>query len=457
MMTRSFALLMCYGSCLCAYEAHLDFASVNDMAVDPAGNVYLVGTSLNGLPGTQHQVLQKLDVTGKPVYTVNLGELNYTGPPPFKSLGISVNGVALDRAGSLYITGFVNQPGLSTANAAQQVPGGMGDAFVAKLSPDGTEITYFTYLGGSGTDRGKRIAVDLDGSAYVTGNTCSTDFPVVNAAQASFGGAASFRCDAFAAKLDPSGSTLVYSTYVGGTREDYGLAIATDGAGNAYIVGATSSTDFPTYNPFQAEGTCTTDVCSDAFLVKLDASGAVVYATYMGGTGYDQANGIAADANGNAYVTGLTGSCDFPVVSTLQTSAGDAHCEDAFVGKVGPQGQLIYSTYLGGDGYDHGEAITIDAAGNAYVTGGSWSTNFPTRNPLQEPAQGTAFIAKLDPSGSTLAFSTYFGKTVEERETFGFSIAVDAAGSLYIGGVRSGGVVDDDFVIKIDLPGASPP
>jgi hypothetical protein len=456
-MRPALLLLLSCGMPACAYEVHLDFAWVNDMAVDPAGIVYLVGASLSGLPSKQVQILQKLDVTGEPLYTVKLGELTYTGPPPFTASGINVNGVALDKAGSIYITGFVNEPGLSTANAAQQLPGGMEDAFVAKLSADGTQITYFTYLGGSGVDRGKRIAVDANGNAYVTGNTCSTDFPTVNAAQASFGGAASFRCDAFAAKLDPSGSTLVYSTYLGGARDDYGLAIAIDGAGNAYIAGATSSVDFPTYNPLQAEGTCTTYLCSDAFLAKLDASGAIAYSTYLGGTGYDQANGVAADVEGNAYVAGATGSCDFPVVNAIQTSAGDGHCEDAFLAKVSPKGQLIYSTYLGGDGYDHADAITIDADGNAYVTGGSASTDFPTKNPLQEPALDTAFITKLDPTGSAVAFSSYFGMTVEERSTAGFAIALDAAGSLYIGGARGGGAVDDDFVLKIDSTRISPP
>ena len=279
----------------------------------------------------------------------------------------------------------------------------------------------------------------------------------MNTAQASFGGSANFGCDAFAAKVDSGGSTLVYSTYLGGTREDYGLAIATDGVGNAYIAGATSSADFPTYNPLQVEGTCTTDVCSDAFLVKLDASGAPIYSTYLGGTGYDQANGVAANTDGNAYVTGATGSCNFPVINAVQRLAGDARCEDAFVVKVSPNGQLIYSTYFGGNGYDHADAITIDASGNAYVTGGSWSTDFPTKNPLQEPAQGTAFITKLDPTGATLVFSTYFGITVEERDTSGLAIALDEGGSLYMGGATTGGVVDDDFVLKIDLPGVSPP
>jgi len=451
-MRPALLFLLSCGIPACAYEVHLDFAWVSDMAVDPAGIVYLVGASLSGLPSKQIQILQKLDVTGTPLYTVKFGELTYRGPPPFTASGINVNGVALDKAGSLYITGFVNEPGLSTANAAQKVPGGMEDAFVAKLSADGTQITYFTYLGGSGVDRGKRIAVDANGNAYVTGNTCSTDFPTVNAAQTSFGGGPfpNFRCDAFAAKLDPSGSTLVYSTYLGGAREDDGLAIATDGAGNAYIAGATSSVDFPTYKPLQAEGTCTTYICSDAFLVKLDASGAIVYSTYLGGTGYEQANGVAADTDGNAYVTGATGSCDFPVVNAISDIAGDGHCQDAFLAKVSPEGQLTYSTYLGGDGYDHADAITIDADGNAYVTGGSASTDFPTNRPLQEPAWETGFITKLDPTGSTVAFSTRFGVPVEERNTAGFAIALDAGGSLYIGGARSGGAVDDDFVLKID-------
>ena len=189
------------------YEMQVDHMEVTGMAVDPAGNVYLSGytwseavTSLNRQP----QVLKKLDATGATVYTVNLGDPTYTSPFLLPT-GIQVTGVAVDQSGSAYVTGLVNQAGLQTVNAAQPFPRGQGDAFIARLRPDGMGLVYFTYLGGSGRDLGRRVAVDAEGNAYVTGYTCSTDFPTVNAAQSAFGGEDSFGCDAYVVKLDPTG------------------------------------------------------------------------------------------------------------------------------------------------------------------------------------------------------------------------------------------------------------
>ena len=227
-----------------AYEVELDIMEVTGMAVDAAGSVYLSGYNWS-TGGSRQSVLRKLDATGTSVYTVQLGDLTYTNPllPP---TGIQVSGVAVDKEGSVYITGFVNQAGLHTVNAAQPFPRGQGDAFVAKLWPDGSGPVYFTYLGGSGRDQGRKIAVDADGNAYVTGSTCSTDFPTVNAAQPSFsGGDFVFACEGFVTKLDPTGSRLVYSTYLGGSKNEYRLAIACDDAGNAYVTGVTASPDFP--------------------------------------------------------------------------------------------------------------------------------------------------------------------------------------------------------------------
>jgi len=200
--------------------------------------------------------------------------------------------------------------------------------------------------------------------------------------------------------------------------------------------------------------TCNLILCLDAFVTKLDASGAIVYSTFLGGSNWEQAEGIAADPAGNAYVTGTTGSCDFPTANALQPSPG-VHCgswADVFVVKVDPQGQLIYSTYLGGEGADNGGgAITADADGNVYVTGGTYTTDLPMVNPIQEPALGTAFIAKLDATGSKLLFSTYYGVYMEERQTQGVAIALDAAGNLYVSAERVGGAVSAEFVLKIDV------
>jgi hypothetical protein len=396
------------------------------------------------------------------VYTTHLGDFSVTSVNG-EGTGVVVAGVAVDGEGSAYITGYVNKVGLlPIVNALQPAYGGMGDAFVGKLKPDGSEFVYLTYLGGGRKDIGWKIAVDPEGNAYVTGDTCSIDFPTVNAAQASLSGANG--CDAFVAKLDSTGSALVYSTHLGGavaigliyalpgnlfpkalTTDTAGgsfpRAIATDTTGNIYLGGIASSCDYGSY------------LCSDAIITKLNNSGAIVYSTTLGGSGFDWATGIAADAAGNAYVTGITGSCDFPTVNAFQPSSGDygGRCgDDAFVAKVDSEGRLVYATYLGGNGADHGSAITVDKQGNAYVSGSVGSLDFPTKNSLQEPANNAGFVTKLDASGSALLFSTYFGDAWEERNIEAYGIGADAAGNIYVAGAVIGGSASGAFVLKID-------
>jgi hypothetical protein len=399
--------------------------------------------------------LIKLDDSGTPLYTTHIEQ-------DLKIGGIIVSGVAVDESGSIYITGYAERSGLPTVNALQPVYGGMGDAFVAKLKPDRSGFVYLTYLGGSGFDGGRRIAVDSSGNAYVTGSTCSADFPTVNSAQPSFGSKSGSGCDTFAAKLDPTGGALVYSTYLGGSRDEFGLAIAVDSSGNAYVAGSTASTDFPTANPLQAElGRCgdTNSACRDAFVTKLNASGGIVYSTYLGGTGPDQANGIAADAAGNAYITGSTASTDFPTLQAFQSKSGDrpdcgGNCGDAFVVKVDPSGKLVYSTYVGGAGIDSASAIAADADGNAYITGSADSINFPTTSSVPAPARFAGFVAKLNTAGSALLFSTYVGPdTDEELSTGGNAIALDAAGKLYVAGATLNSIYSDAFVVRLDSSG----
>jgi Beta-propeller repeat len=204
-------------------------------------------------------------------------------------------------------------------------------------------------------------------------------------------------------KLSASGSALVYSTYLGGTGQDSGQGIAVDSAGNAYIVGATYSTDFPTMNPLQP----TLGGTSNAFVSKLNASGsALVYSTYLGGSGSDGGYGIAVDSAGDAYVTGSTPSTNFPTMNPLQPA--NAGGGDAFVTRLNASGSaLVYSTYLGGSADDNGVGIAVDSSGNVYVTGDTTSTNFPTVNPLQ-PANGggsDAFVAKFPATGIGADFS----------------------------------------------------
>ncbi|HLB93023.1 MAG TPA: SBBP repeat-containing protein [Terriglobales bacterium] len=296
-------------------------------------------------------------------------------------------------------------------------------------------LIYSTYLGGSSLDNGSSIAVDSSGSAYVTGTTYSPNFPTTSgASETTCQGCSSGEGDAFVTKFSPKGSTLVYSTYLGGKKDDYGISIAIDNEGNAYVTGETASTNFPTINPLQrvyGGGTY------DAFVSKIDPSGsALVYSTYLGGSAEDLGQGIATDSAGNAYVTGQTNSTNFPTINPLQVN--NAGGGDVFVAEINSAGsQLVYSTYLGGSNLDYGDAIAVDNTGSAYVTGTTYSTNFPTKNPFQPAlaANWDAFVAKISPLGSDLAYSTYLGGSGSSGVGgSGYGIAVDDAGDAYVAG-----------------------
>ena len=238
----------------------------------------------------------------------------------------------------------------------------------------------------------------------MTGRTLSTNFPTTNPLQASNVGVH----NAFVTKINAAGSALLYSTYLGGSGDDQSNGIAVDGAGNAYVTGEAASTDFPTAAPLQASQS---GGGSNAFVTKINPEGsALVFSTYLGGGG-DIGDGIAVDGDGNAYVTGFTHSTNFPTVNPIQSSNGGA--SDAFVSKINAAGSaLVYSTYLGGPGFDSGNSIAVDGLGNAYVTGEAGSANFPTASPLQANYGGgaqDAFVAKINVAGSALVYSTYLG------------------------------------------------
>jgi hypothetical protein len=337
----------------------------------------------------------------------------------------SGNGIAVDAAGSAYVTGSTGSTNFPTLSPYQATPLGSGDVFVTKLTAAGNALVYCTYLGGNAPDQAFGIAVDQAGSAYVTGFTQSSNFPTQSPYQATLRGG----FDAFVVKLTPAGNGLVYSTYLGGSSNDFGSGIALDGAGSAYVTGTTDSANFPTQSPYQA-----TFHGSEAFVVKLTPAGsALVYSTYLGGSGLDQAFGIAVDQAGSAYITGLTGSNDFPTLSPYQaTLQGGAF--DAFVTKLTPAGNaLVYSTYLGGNGSDYGSGIAVDGTGAAYVSGITVSTNFPTLSPYQAAFQGMqdVFVTKLTPAGNALVYSTYLGGSGCDS---GNGIAVDGTGAAYVTG-----------------------
>jgi phospholipase C len=337
--------------------------------------------------------------------------------------------IAVDGSGDAFVTGVTSSTNFPTSNPLQPAyGGGPFDAFVAELNPSGSALVYSTYLGGSGDDEGNGIAVDSTCNAYITGGSNSTDFPTMDPLQPASGGG----YDAFVAKINSSGSALVYSTYLGGSDQDIGQAIATDSLGDAYVTGQTYSANFPTMNPLQpANGGS-----EDAFVAQINPAGsALIFSTYLGGSGNDEGNGIALNTSGNAYVTGDTTSSDFPTMNPLQPANGGG--QDAFVAQLNSTGSaLVYSTYLGGSGQDIGEAIAVDSSGDAYVTGQTYSTNFPTMNPFQPTNHGLndAFMAELNSSGSALVYSTYLGGSSQDS---GEAIAVDNLGNAYVTGFTS--------------------
>jgi uncharacterized protein (TIGR03437 family) len=301
-------------------------------------------------------------------------------------------------------------------------------------------VVYSTYLGGRGEDQGLGIAVDTAGAAYVTGQTCSPDFPTKNGLQPATGGG----CDAFVTKLDPAGS-LSYSTYLGGSEQDPGIGIAVDGAGNAYVTGWTRSPNFPTRNPLQP---ALADVSGDAFVTKLNATGsALVFSTYLGGgQQFDRGFDLAVDNSGNVIVVGETRSDDFPTTRPLQPPRGS----DAFVTKLNAAGSaFIYSTHIGGSSSDEARGVAVDSFGVAYVTGITSSNDFPTVNPFQPALRGDtdAFVLRIPPGGSSLLYSTYLGGSGSENDEFGGDIAVDPVGIAYVTGTTQ----SLDFPVRVPL------
>ncbi|PZR96591.1 MAG: hypothetical protein DLM69_10645, partial [Candidatus Chloroheliales bacterium] len=372
--------------------------------------------------------------------------------------GDAGDGVAVDNTGFIYLAGSTGSIDFPTAgNPFQPHNAGRSDVFISKLSPDGSQLVYSTYLGGSNNEGelylnfpdNLNLAVDGQGQAYVTGATRSHDFPTYHAIQPAFGGG---HTDAFVTKLAASGSTLIYSTYLGGSGDEeydgqeagttYRAGIAADSQGNTYITGETSSPDFPTYHAIQPSFRGYTD----AFVTKLNPDGsAFVYSTYLGGSTFNWGYAITADTQGNAYIAGKTNSPDFPIYHPFQQYH---YGTDAFITKLTADGSAFgYSTYLGGqDGEDQGYGIAVDSAGSVYVTGETNAIDFPTRNPYQPSIAGSAdaFLTKMTPDGSDLVYSTYLGGSGSD---YGLGLAVGPTGDAYVVGMT----LSADFPLRNPL------
>jgi hypothetical protein len=359
-----------------------DRSSVFDIKVDSSGNVYITGgTASADFPlvnpyqstrqGTKDAFVAKLSEDGSNfIYSTYIGG----------SFGEEGIGIDVDSSGSAYITGWTSSPDFPTKNAFDGSAGFRGDhAFVTKFSSNGKSIIYSTYLrGSSGMVRGEDIVVDDDGFAYIVGITMASNFPTLNAFQGVYAGG----WDAFVTKLSNTGQSLVFSTYLGGESVDWGYGIALDNAKNVYVIGYTSSTNFPTKNPYQ------TDLhgSNDAFITKFNSDGdSIKYSTYFGGSQSEQGRGIAIDRENNVVITGVTSSDDFPIINSYQyENAGN----DAYVSRFSSNDfDLLFSTYIGGSNNDMGWAVATDKNNNIYITGQTYSSDFPTSPDAYEKKQ----------------------------------------------------------------------
>jgi len=435
------------------YLGGSSYDSGSSIALDSTGAVYVLGTTastdfplMNPMQGAygggfEDAFVTKINPAGTAlVYSTYFGGSDY-------DYG---NAIAVDSTGAVYATGSTRSTDFPLMNPIQGVLGGYYDAFVTKINPSGTALVYSTYFGGSGDDYGNAIAVDSTGAVYFGGFTDSTNFPLMNPIQGVFGG----WDDAFIAKINPSGTALVYSTYLGGSDTDYGNAIAVDSTGAVYAKGTTHSTDFPLMNPIKG----VLGGYYDAFVTKINPSGtALVYSTYLGGSGSEFAiGGIAVDSTGAVYVVGTTDSTDFPLMNPIQGVHAGFYNDDAFVTKINPAGTaLVYSTYLGGSDKENVGGIAVDSTGAVYVVGTTLSTDFPLMNPIQDhlaPGGGffqnyeDGFVTKINPSGTALVYSTYHGGNHYDSI---FDIAVDSTASVYV----TGGTGSTNFPIMNPIQG----
>ncbi|MHA2363347.1 MAG: SBBP repeat-containing protein [Candidatus Hodarchaeales archaeon] len=410
------------------------------IAVDSSGNSYITGmTSSINFP-----TLNGYNTSNNGGYDVFLIKMNATGNGIVFSTYIGGTGddkglaLALDTNGNCYITGETSSNDFPTYQSYDNSSNGGKDVFVTKINSTGNGIIFSTYLGGSEDDIGRSIDIDDSNNAYITGNTGSSNYPVVSAYDSTYNGWIPAYYDVFVSKLNASGNGISFSTYIGHDFPELGSGIAVDSEGNSFIVGYTSSQGFPLYNPYDGNH----NYSQEAFILKLNSTGnGLIFSTFLGGSNREFGYDIEIDSSGNSFITGGTESTDFPTVQAYDTSfgggfvGGDCVC-DSFLAKLNATGNgLIFSTYLGGSSNEVGNSIVVDPVGNSFITGYSWSGDFPTTQNAYDPSHNGAadtFVTKINSTGNGLIYSTYVGGWADIDE--GNGIAIDSEGSVFVTG-----------------------
>ncbi|MBI4392212.1 MAG: SBBP repeat-containing protein [Euryarchaeota archaeon] len=473
------------------YVGGSDQEYAHGITVDTGGNAYLAGyTTSDDFPVTANALqssrskpasessccpgsdafLMKINPTG-----TNLAYSTYLGGKG----GEYASALVVASNGAAYITGSTSSDDFPvSSNAFQRTRAKSStensyyppaDVFVAQVNPGGTALTFSTLLGGVDSEYPHAMSVDSSGNVYVQGSTTSSDFPVTsNAFQRTLtrNSNSYYSADVFAAKFNSLGTSLTYSTFIGGDGYDYPSAAFVDSVGNTYLSGSTSSDNFPTtagaFQTTRSKASSENACClvQDAFVTKLNSAGtALTFSTFLGGKGHDYAGKMSVDANGNIYIAGTTTSDDFPVTANaFQRARAKNTTEsyptgDAFVTKVSSTGtSLIYSTYLGGNKTEYANGLFVDSTGTAYVTGQTGSDNFPTTARTLQSARGRtptdspdwpsqdSFVTVMNATGTGLSFSTFLGGNQSDYAT---GLSVDSSGNIYVLGSTS----SEDFPV----------
>lgn len=396
--------------------------TINRLSVVLLISVVFLSTTQQVLPSIEQTILVGSEV----VYATypNLNFSTYLGGNDGEEIGFSI---AVAEDGSFYVTGLTYSNDFPIKNAYNDTYSGNRDGFVAKFDANGS-LLWGTFFGGNAEEEeGKSIAVTSDGSCYVIGSTESSNFPTKNAYQSTYGG--NGYPDAFVAKFALNGS-LLWSTYLGGSNRDEGLSLAVTENGNCYVTGITRSHDFPTYNAY--DSTYYDNSYNDVFITKFSTNGTLLWSTYLGASGWDDGLGIAVATDESCFVSGATNSPDFPTENAYNSTYEGYGFSDAFVAKFKANGSLLWSTYLGGNSYDHAGSITVTSDGDCLIAGSTLSQNFPTKNAFDSNPNGDfdAFVAKFSTTGS-LMWSSYIGG---ENTDFAGEIAATSNGDCYIAG-----------------------